>query len=223
MANVNVPVNACSISAGVLADAKSSCSTTSVGMNQNGAVANVNVPITAKDNAIGLLGQAASALGLSTPPRARRPPRSGPINASVPVSICSINVGLDGNTSSDCDTTGTNGTTTQNGVIDAVVPVTVCDVIVQIAGDSTASCPTNPDTTSQSGQLADLDVPVGVCGVIVEVDGTGTGHCMPVSNSPLVDGLPTNPLTQSAPVDGVLPVNACSIVVAVDGTASNCM
>ena len=65
VANVSAPVNACSISAGVAADANSSCSTMSVGTNQFGAVGNVNVPITANDNAVGLLGQAASALGLS--------------------------------------------------------------------------------------------------------------------------------------------------------------
>ena len=40
---------------GVAADAGSSCSTTSVGLNQPGGLANVNAPITAQDNAIGLL------------------------------------------------------------------------------------------------------------------------------------------------------------------------
>src|SRR5580700_4699383 len=66
LANVSAPVNVCSVSAGILANAKSSCSTTSVGVKQLGAIANVNVPITAQDNAIGLLGQASTALGLNT-------------------------------------------------------------------------------------------------------------------------------------------------------------
>ena len=48
-------INACSLSVGLLADAASSCSTTSVGLDQVGAIGNVNVPITAQDNAIGLL------------------------------------------------------------------------------------------------------------------------------------------------------------------------
>ena len=44
---------------------------------------------------------------------------------------------------------------------------------------------------------------------------------MPNAGFPLVNDLPTNDVSQSAPIDGVLPVNVCSIVVAVDGTASN--
>ena len=45
--------------------------------------------------------------------------------------------------------------------------------------------------------------------------------CMPNVGFPLVNDLPTNNVSQSAPIDGVLPVNVCSIVVAVAGTASN--
>ena len=63
--------------------------------------------------------------------------------------------------------------------------------------------------------------PTTVCGVIAVVDGTGTGMCMPDAGFPLVNDLPTNNVSQSAPIDGVLPVNACSIVVAVAGSASN--
>jgi hypothetical protein len=221
LANLNVPVNLCSVSAGVLANADSSCSTTSVGINQKGALANVNVPITADDNAVGLLGKAASALGLNTTTSSASVTQTGAINASVPVSICAVNVGLFGNTSSACNTAGTHGTTTQSGVIDAAVPVTVCDVIVEVVGNSTSDCPTNPDTVHQSGELADLYVPAGICGVIVQIDGASKGSCMPSAGTPLVDGLPVNSLTQSAPIDGVLPVNACSIVIAIAGSASN--
>jgi hypothetical protein len=221
LANVSAPVNVCSVSAGVLANAKSSCSTTSVGIKQLGAIANVSVPITATDNAIGLLGQASTALGLNTTEDPASTTQNGAINASVPVTLCSINVGLVGNTSSACNNTGSNGVTDQTGVIDAAVPVSVCDVIVSIAGNSDASCPQNPDTISQHGELADLYVPAGICGVIAEIDGTATGSCMPVSSFPLVGGLPVNPVSQSAPIDGVLPINACSILVAIDGSATN--
>ncbi len=74
---------------------------------------------------------------------------------------------------------------------------------------------------SQSGQLVDLYAPATVCGVIAEVYGTATGMCMPDTGFPLVNDLPTNEVSQSAPVDGVIPVNACSVVVAVAGSASN--
>jgi hypothetical protein len=121
LANASVPVNVCSVSAGVLADASSSCSTTSVGTGQDGAIGNVNVPITANDNAVGLLGEAASALGLNSTTSSASTTQSGLINASAPVTLCAINAGVDGNTTSDCDTTGTNGTTTQAGLVDAAV------------------------------------------------------------------------------------------------------
>ena len=147
--------------------------------------------------------------------------QNGAINAYAPVSICSVNVGLVGDTASNCNPTGTNGTVTQKGVIDAAVPVTVCDVIAEIDGNSTANCPQEPNTVSQSGQLADLFVPATVCGVIAEVDGTAKGMCMPDTGFPLVNDLPTDTVSQSAPIDGVIPVNACSVVVAVAGTASN--
>jgi hypothetical protein len=94
-------------------------------------------------------------------------------------------------------------------------------VIVEIVGDSSANCPQQPDRTTQSGMLADVYAPVTICGVIAEVDGTATGSCMPVPGFPPVNDRPTNSVTQSAPIDGVLLVNACSIVVAVDGSASN--
>ncbi len=45
--------------------------------------------------------------------------------------------------------------------------------------------------------------------------------CMPNVGFPLVNDLPTNNVSQSAPIDGVVPVNVCSVVVAVDGSASN--
>jgi len=222
LANLSVPINVCSVSAGILANASSSCSTTSVGTGQKGAIANINVPITASDNAVGLLGEAASALGLNSTTTSASTTQSGAlVNGYVPVTICSVNVGLLGNTSSACDTTGTSGTTTQTGVIDAAVPVTVCDIIVEVADNSTASCPQNPDTVHQSGELADLYAPAGICGVIVEIDGAAKGDCMPTSDFPLIGGLPANTLTQSAPIDGVLPVNACSIVVAIAGSATN--
>ncbi len=64
-------------------------------------------------------------------------------------------------------------------------------------------------------------MPATVCGVIAEVDGKATGMCMPDAGFPLVNDLPTNNVSQSAPIDGVLPVNACSIVVAMAGSASN--
>ena len=48
LANVNAPVNRCSLSIGLLAGAWSSCSTTSVGLNQVGAIGTVNVPISAR-------------------------------------------------------------------------------------------------------------------------------------------------------------------------------
>jgi hypothetical protein len=214
-------VNACSISAGILAGAKSSCSTTSVGLAQLGAIGNINIPITAQDNAIGLLGQAASALGLTTGQSPATTTQNGAINAFVPVNLCAINVGLMGDTSSACNATGTNGTINQKGVVDAAVPVTVCDVIVEIVGNSTADCPTHPNAVTQDGQLADVFAPATICGVLVELDGAATGQCMPSSDFPLVKGLPTDNLTQKAAIDGVLPVNACSVLVAIDGTATN--
>ena len=64
LANVDAPVNVCSLSIGLLAGSSSSCSTASVGLNQAGAIGTFNVPISVRDNAIGLLGQAAAALGL---------------------------------------------------------------------------------------------------------------------------------------------------------------
>ena len=218
--NLDAPINLCSVSVAVAAPASSSCSTTSVGINQVGAIGTVNIPITITDNAIALF-QAASALGLTSGQAPASTTQNGAINAWVPISVCSINVGLGGNTASNCNTQGTSGSVSQTGVIDAAVPVTVCDVIAEIGGNSTANCPQYPDSTSQHGQLADLYAPATVCGVIVEVQGTATGSCMPVSNFPLVNQLPTNTVTQSAPIDGVLPINACSIVIAVSGTASN--
>ena len=86
------------------------------------ASATINVPITAQDNAIGLLGQAASAFGLTTGQSPASTTQNGAINADAPVSICSVNVGLVGDTSSNCDTTGTSGPATQTGVVDAAVP-----------------------------------------------------------------------------------------------------
>jgi hypothetical protein len=211
----------CSLSVGLLADGDSSCATTSVGLDQAGTVANANVPITAQDNTIGLLNQAASALGLTTGQAPASTTQNGAVNADVPISLCSVNVGLAGSTSSDCALSGSNGSTSQQGAVDAVVPVTVCDVIVEVDGNSSASCPQEPDSTSQSGQAADLYAPATVCGAVVEVDGTGTGSCTPDSGFPLANDLPNNSVSQSAPVDGVLPVNACSVVVAVDGSATN--
>ena len=137
------------------------------------------------------------------------------------MSICSVNVGLLGSTSSACNDAASYGVTAQKGVVDAVVPVTVCDVIVEIVGNSTAGCPTHPNTVAQAGSLADLYVPAGICGVLVELDGKAAGSCMPSSDTPLVKGLPTNTLTQSAPIDGVVPVNVCSIVAAIAGSATN--
>ena len=115
MANADAPINACSLSVGVAADASSSCSTTSVGLNQPGGLADANAPITAQDNAIGLLNQAASAFGLTSGQSSASTSQDGAVNADAPVSICSVNVGLAGNTSSDCDTTGTSGPGTPDG------------------------------------------------------------------------------------------------------------
>jgi len=218
--NIDAPINLCSASIAVAAPAKSSCSTQSVGIDQVGAIGTVNIPITITDNAIALF-QAASALGLTTGQAPASTTQNGAINAWVPISICSVNVGLGADTASNCNTQGTNGSVSQTGVVDAAVPVTVCDIIAEIGGDSTANCPQYPDTVKQNGQLADLYAPATVCGVIAEVGGTATGSCMPVSTFPLVNNLPTNKVTQSAPIDGVVPINICSVVIAVDGTASN--
>ena len=49
----------------------------------------------------------------------------------------------------------------------------------------------------------------------------GERHVHARRRLPLVNDLPTNDGSQSAPVDGVIPVNVCSVVVAVAGTASN--
>jgi hypothetical protein len=219
--NLDAPINACSLSIGLFANAASSCSTTSVGLDQLGAIGTINIPITAQYNAIGLLGAAAKSLGLTSGQSSASTTQDGAINAYVPVSLCAINVGLVGNTASDCNLAGTNGTVKQTGVIDAAVPVTVCDIIVQIDGNSTSNCPQYPDTITQKGQLADAYAPITACGVIAVVDGKANGMCMPVDGFPLVNDLPTNDVSQSAPIDGVLPINACSIVVAVDGSASN--
>jgi hypothetical protein len=220
VANVSAPIDVCSVSAGVLAPAGSSCSTTSVGTDQHGAIANVNVPITAESNAVGLLGQSASALGAGTSTNTSTT-QSGAVNAFVPVTACAINVGVIGGTSSACDDAGSNGVSSQTGAVDATVPVTVCDVIVEIIGNATSGCPTDPSQITQTGQVADLSVPVAVCGVVAEVDGDAAGQCLPGSSTPLVGGLPNTAVTQSALIDGVLPVNACSILIAVDGSASN--
>ena len=221
VANADAPINACSLSVGVAADASSSCSTTSVGLNEPGGLADANVPITAQDNAVGLLNEAAIALGLASGQSPASTSQDGAVNADAPVSICSVNVGLAGNTSSDCDSTGTSGSSTQTGVVDAEVPVTVCDVIAEIDGDSSSNCPQEADPATQQGQAADIFVPVTACGAVVEVDGSANGMCMPDAGYPLVNDLPTSNASQSAPADGVVPVNACSVVVAVDGTASN--
>jgi hypothetical protein len=218
--NVDAPINLCSASIAIAAPATSSCSTQSVGINQVGAIGTVNIPITITDNAIALF-QAASALGLTTGQAPASTTQNGAINAWVPISICSVNVGLGANTASNCNTQGTNGTVSQTGVIDAAVPVTVCDIIAEIGGNSTANCPQYPDTVHQNGQFADLYAPATVCGVILEVQGVATGSCMPVAGFPLVNNLPTNAVTQNAPIDGVIPINVCSVVIAVDGTASN--
>jgi hypothetical protein len=219
--NADVPINACSLSIGLFANAASSCSTTSVGLAQLGAIGTINIPITAEYNAIGLLGAAAKSLGLTTGQSPGSTTQDGAINVYAPISLCAINVGLVADTASDCNLAGTNGTVNQTGVIDAAVPVTVCDIIVEIDGDSASKCPQHPDTVTQKGQLADAYAPITACGVVAVVDGKGTGMCMPVAGLPLVNGLPTNDVSQSAPIDGVLPINACSIVVAVDATASN--
>ena len=194
-------MNACSLSIGLLAGANSSCSTSSVGLNQLGAIGTVNVPITAQNNAIGLLGLATSSFGLIGQPSSSTT-QTAAVNVDTPVSICAVNVGLVGDTSSNCDQTGTNGTTTQKGVIDAAVPVTVCDVIAEIDGNSTATCPQQPNTVTQQGQLADLYTPATVCGVIAEVYGTATGMCMPSAGFPLANDVPTDDVSQGAPVDG---------------------
>jgi hypothetical protein len=172
LADIDTPIDGCSISAGLIAPANSSCSTTAIGTDQLGSIADVNAPITLDDNAIGWLGEAASALGLTTGQDPAMTTQNGAVNVFAPVSICSINVGLAGNTGSDCGLTGTHGVTSQKGVIDAAVPVTVCDVIVEIVGNSKANCPQQPDSTAQSGELADVYAPATVCGVIAEVDGT---------------------------------------------------
>jgi hypothetical protein len=219
--NADIPINACSLSIGLLASATSNCATTSVGLTQLGAIGTINLPITAQYNAIGLLGVAAKSLGLTTGPSSASTRQNGAINVDAPISLCAINIGLVGDTASDCKLTGTNGRVTQTGVIDAAVPVTVCDLIVEIDGNSTANCPQYPDTVTQKGQLADAYAPITVCGVLAVVDGKGTGLCMPVAGFPLGNDLPTNNVSQSAPIDGVLPINACSIVLAVDAAASN--
>jgi hypothetical protein len=221
VANANAPVNVCALSVGLVASASSSCSTTSVGVNQPGGLANVNAPITAQDNVIGLLNLAAAEFGLSSGQSSASTSQSGAINADAPISICSVNVGLVGSTSSACDTTGTSGPVTQKGAVDADVPVTVCDEIVEIDGNSSANCPQQPDPADQQGQVADVAAPVTACGAIVAVDGSASGMCMPDTGFPIVNDLPTTDGSQSAPVDGVIPVNACSVVVAVAGTASN--
>ena len=133
------------------------------------------------------------------------------------MSICSVNVGLAANTSSDCDSTGTSGSNSQTGGVNAEVPVAVCDVIAEIDGNSSSNCPQQSDPMTQQGQAANVFVPVTACGAIVEVDGSANGMCMPDAGFPLVNDLPTSEGSQSAPVDGVIPVNACSVVVAVDG------
>ena len=152
VANADAPVNACSVSVGALADSSSSCSTTSVGVEQPGGLADANVPITAQDNAVGLLNQEASAFGLTDNGSASTA-QEGALNADAPVTVCSVNVGLVGNTTSDCDTAGSSGPAAQTGVVDAAVPVTVCDVIAEIDGDSSSELPTavRPHHTAGSG------------------------------------------------------------------------
>ncbi len=149
--NANVPINACSLSLGLFAGANSSCSTTSVGIDQLGAIGTINIPITAEYNAIGLLGQAAQSLGLTSGQSSASTTQNGAINLDAPISLCAINVGLVGDTASNCNLAGTNGTVTQKGVIDAVVPVTVCDVIVEIDGNSTSNCPQFPEHRQPTG------------------------------------------------------------------------
>ena len=58
----------------------------------------MTVPLTAQDNAIGLLAQTASALGLTTAPSSASTTQNGVLNLDAPVTVCSVNVGLVGDT-----------------------------------------------------------------------------------------------------------------------------
>ena len=123
-------------------------------------------------------------LGLTTGQSAASTTQNGAVNANVPVSLCAINVGLAGTTSSDCNLTGTKAAVAQQGIVDANVPVTVCDVIVEIDGSSNANRPREPNAVSQHGQLADVYVPATACGIIAAVYGTATVMCTPERASP---------------------------------------
>jgi hypothetical protein len=121
-----------------------------------------------------------------------------------------------GNAGSDCNPKGTEGVTSQKGVIDAAVPVTVCDVIVEIVGNSNSNCSQSPDTTTQSGTLADVYAPATACGVIAEVDGTATGVCTgPGNRTPIPTGTPDKSGTGVTP-----PITICGIEAALGGLAS---
>ena len=152
VADVAAPVNACSLSVGADAGAGSGCSTTSVGSSGDSNVANVNVPVTVQDNAAGLLNQEGSALGLTSGQSSAATTQDGMVNADAPVSICSVDAGVAGDTSSECGLSGTEGATSQTGVVDADAPVTVCDIIAEVDGSGSASCPQETSTGSQSGQ-----------------------------------------------------------------------
>ena len=221
VADVSAPVNACSLSVGADAGAGSGCSTTSVGSSGDSNLANANVPVTAQDNAVGLLNQEGSALGVASGQSSAATTQDGAVNADAPVSLCSIDAGVAGDTSSDCGLSGTSGDASQTGVVDVEAPVTVCDVIAEVDGTGSANCPQETNSGSQSGQLADADVPVTACGAVVAVDGSAAGSCQPASDATLTGDLPTSDQSQSAPVDGILPVSGCSVVVAAVGSATN--
>ncbi len=121
VAHVAAPVNVCSLSVDAVADAGSGCSTTSVGSNGSGNLANVDVPVTAQDNAVGLLNRGGSAFGLTSGQPASATTQNGMVNADGPVSVCSVNAGVVGDTTSDCNLSGTGGDTAQWGVVDAEI------------------------------------------------------------------------------------------------------
>src|SRR5580704_13165280 len=89
LVNLNIPVNLCSLSVGLLASAASSCSTTTIASNQTAGLANINVPISIYRNAIGLLTESSTVTPLASitttsGTAAPTTTQSGTINGNVP-------------------------------------------------------------------------------------------------------------------------------------------
>ena len=222
VANADAPVNACSLSVGLAADASSSCSTTSVGAEPAGRTRRRQ----RADHGAGQRHRAAEPSGF----RARLGQR-----AVRCVDVAERRhqrrragehlLGQRRSGRQHLERLRHRGIERSRRRRQArSMPRSPSPSATRSRRSTATARPTalsSPIPPSQQGQAADVFGPVTACGAIVAVDGSANGMCMPDAGFPLVNDLPTSDGSQSAPVDGVIPVNACSVVVAVAGTASN--